>query len=87
MKDSKHIAKFLALFMGFSLSFVIVFLTLLLPFDLFLGDVLREAPINLARHNQALADATIALGTFWFWAAVSALGVFFSWWLLKGLRG
>ncbi|MEK7137564.1 MAG: hypothetical protein AAB853_04760, partial [Patescibacteria group bacterium] len=63
MKDSKHIAKFLALSMGFSLSFVIVFLALLLPFDLFLGDVLREAPINLARHNQALADATIALGT------------------------
>lgn len=73
---------------GFTLSFTVLFFVLLSPFGtLFRADLLTEAPFNLAMHNQILASATLELVSFWFWAFVIALGVLFSWWLLKVFRG
>lgn len=81
------VAILLAMLGGFSLSFIVISLILLFPLDaLLLGDVLQEAPFNLAKHNQMLASATLQLVSFWFWASVAALGVFFSWWFLRLFR-
>lgn len=87
MRRQSFVSATCAVLAGFSLSFTVLFFVLLSPLGtLFRADLLTEAPFNLAMHNQMLATATFQLASFWFWASVAALGVFFSWWLLRMFR-
>ncbi|HLC75500.1 MAG TPA: hypothetical protein VJB82_00040 [Candidatus Peribacterales bacterium] len=70
---------------GFSLAFAFLFaLTITVPL---VGELLQAPSLDLAKQNEEFRQVTVAMGSFWFWIGVTAIGTFFTAELWKWMRG